>query len=126
MADVRERAMDTKQRTRVMDPAETPAAAAAAPEAAAPAAAPAAPAAVPSDNLETEIMPGRIPFPAPLEVPASSNLRKEQVRAALFRKLEPVKVGRFILLEPLGAGAMGEIYAAYDDQLDRKVALKLV
>src|SRR5215471_12056334 len=57
--------------------------------------------------------------------PASS-LRKEQVRAALFRKLEPIRVGRFVLLEPLGAGAMGEIYAAYDERLDRKVALKLV
>src|SRR5436190_20939905 len=65
-------------------------------------------------------------FPPRLDAPAGSNLRKEQVRAALFRKLEPVRVGRFILLEPLGAGAMGEIYAAYDDQLDRKVALKLV
>lgn len=64
------------------------------------------------------------------EAPApsvSSNVRKAQVRAALFRKkVEPVRVGRFILLERLGAGAMGEIYAAYDEQLDRRVALKLV
>jgi serine/threonine protein kinase/tetratricopeptide (TPR) repeat protein len=65
-------------------------------------------------------------FPTWAEAPVSSNLRKERVRAALFRKLEPVRIGRFILLEPLGAGAMGEIYTAYDDQLDRKVALKLV
>jgi tetratricopeptide (TPR) repeat protein len=56
----------------------------------------------------------------------ASLLRKAQVRAALFRKLEPIRIGRFILLEQLGAGAMGEIYAAYDEQLDRKVALKLV
>jgi serine/threonine protein kinase/tetratricopeptide (TPR) repeat protein len=56
----------------------------------------------------------------------ASGLRKAQVRAALFHKVEPLKIGRFVLLEPLGAGAMGEIYAAYDDQLDRKVALKLV
>src|SRR5258706_7826677 len=57
----------------------------------------------------------------------SSNVRKAQVRAALFhKKVEPVRVGRFILLEQLGAGAMGEIYAAYDEQLDRRVALKLV
>jgi eukaryotic-like serine/threonine-protein kinase len=64
------------------------------------------------------------------EAPApsvSSHVRKAQVRAALFRKkVEPVRVGRFILLERLGAGAMGEIYAAYDEQLDRRVALKLV
>ena len=63
---------------------------------------------------------------APPEAPVAAKLRKAQVRAALFRKLEPVKIGRFVLLERLGAGAMGEIYAAYDDQLDRKVALKLV
>src|SRR5882724_2480928 len=57
---------------------------------------------------------------------AASNVRKALVRAALFRKPELIRIGRFLLLEPLGAGAMGEIYAAYDDQLDRKVALKLV
>lgn len=36
------------------------------------------------------------------------------------------RIGRFILLEIIGAGAMGEVYAAYDGQLDRKVAIKLV
>src|SRR5262249_60403931 len=60
------------------------------------------------------------------DAPASPNLRKERVRAALFRGLEPIRIGRFVLLEPLGAGAMGEIYAAYDERLERKVALKLV
>jgi serine/threonine protein kinase/tetratricopeptide (TPR) repeat protein len=68
-------------------------------------------------------------FPTLPEVsisPMSSNVRKAQVRAALFHKVEPVRIGRFTLLERLGAGSMGEIYAAYDDQLDRRVALKLV
>ena len=68
-------------------------------------------------------MPALPPRPA---APAASVVRKAQVRAALFRKSEPIRVGRFVLLEPLGAGAMGEIYAAYDERLDRKVALKLV
>jgi len=58
--------------------------------------------------------------------PMSSNVFKARVRAALFHKVEPVRVGRFILLERLGAGSMGEIYAAYDERLDRRVALKLV
>jgi serine/threonine protein kinase/tetratricopeptide (TPR) repeat protein len=84
----------------------------------------AADAPVASDARDTALLLRRTPPPA-TGAPASI-LRKEQVRAALFRKLEPIRVGRFILLEQLGAGAMGEIYAAYDDQLDRKVALKLV
>jgi len=75
------------------------------------------------DDHQRDPDPG---MPARLQAPIASNVRKAQVRAALFRTSEPIRIGRFILLEPLGAGAMGEIYAAYDEQLDRKVALKLV
>ncbi|MBX7115129.1 MAG: protein kinase [Myxococcaceae bacterium] len=37
-----------------------------------------------------------------------------------------INIGRFTVLQYLGAGAMGVVYAAYDPKLDRKVALKLV
>ncbi|HMF41396.1 MAG TPA: bifunctional serine/threonine-protein kinase/formylglycine-generating enzyme family protein [Polyangia bacterium] len=35
-------------------------------------------------------------------------------------------LGRYVVLKQLGAGAMGVVYAAYDPELDRKIAIKIL
>ncbi|MBK8264875.1 MAG: serine/threonine protein kinase [Nannocystis sp.] len=52
---------------------------------------------------------------------------KDLIRARLFRsKAAPVKIGRYTILDRLGEGGMGVVYTAYDDQLDRKIAIKVM
>ncbi|HVI03050.1 MAG TPA: hypothetical protein VM869_30350, partial [Enhygromyxa sp.] len=39
---------------------------------------------------------------------------------------EPRSIGRYPLLRRLGAGGMGVVYAAYDEILDRRIAIKVL
>ncbi|HWB79128.1 MAG TPA: serine/threonine-protein kinase [Nannocystaceae bacterium] len=49
------------------------------------------------------------------------------VRARLLDETVPeTRIDRFVILERLGVGGMGVVYAAHDPQLDRQVAIKLV
>lgn len=50
----------------------------------------------------------------------------DTVRATAPLERDAIKIGRFALLEQIGAGSMGEVFAAYDEQLDRRVAIKLL
>ena len=59
--------------------------------------------------------------------PGSDELIAARVRERLFGGAPPaVRIGRFTVIEEIGRGGMGAVHAAYDDQLDRKVAIKVL
>src|SRR6188508_3817589 len=59
----------------------------------------------------------------PTPRPAGSGSAKDQVLPTLPRG---ATIGRYVVLGLVGSGGMGEVYAAYDPELDRKVAVKLL
>ncbi|HET6584152.1 MAG TPA: serine/threonine-protein kinase, partial [Nannocystaceae bacterium] len=52
---------------------------------------------------------------------------RERVRAELFGgEFSAPRLGRFSVLERIGQGGMGIVFAGYDAELDRKVAIKVI
>lgn len=62
--------------------------------------------------------------------PAANPLEMETVRAraerALFGQAPPPRLGRYHIIDRIAGGGMGVVYSAYDPELDRRVALKVV
>jgi tetratricopeptide (TPR) repeat protein/tRNA A-37 threonylcarbamoyl transferase component Bud32 len=49
---------------------------------------------------------------------------EEQAAAGVLER--GTSVGRYMVLERIGEGGMGEVYSAYDPELERKVAIKVI
>ncbi|MBL8954367.1 MAG: protein kinase, partial [Myxococcaceae bacterium] len=89
----------------------------------------------PDDAVLAELAQGALSGPPQDEVEAhvEACASCRSLVATLLEALQPdepsgphkgLVVGRYVVLEPVGAGALGEVFAAYDTTLERTVALK--
>ncbi len=63
--------------------------------------------------------------------PVGHDLEREHARAKLRSQLfqieaDPVRIGRFPILGRLGQGGMGAVFSAFDEELDRRIAVKVM
>ncbi|MEZ4383063.1 MAG: serine/threonine-protein kinase [Nannocystaceae bacterium] len=86
------------------------------------------PEAMPSEPLalaDTQATPPAGAFPS-LDGPEERRMEELLVARLFPRRQAPLTIGRYRVLDRLGHGGMGVVYSAYDLELDRRVAIKLL
>ncbi len=61
-----------------------------------------------------------------IHAPSEPGNEVDAVSPSSRRSQIGARIDRYVVISVLGAGAMGVVYAAYDPELDRKIALKLL
>ncbi len=74
------------------------------------------------EDQTSNSQPTLVQFETDEDVPDSRSLTPEPPREPRIGD----RIGRFVVLSTLGAGAMGLVLAVYDPELDRRAALKLI
>jgi eukaryotic-like serine/threonine-protein kinase len=75
----------------------------------------------PTTTPTIDVRPPTVRSPGRVEPAPPRPIAAGEATGPVLRRIE-----QFVLLERLGAGGMGVVYAAFDDKLERKVAIKLV